>query len=81
MNPDLDPDRFAVHHASVRGVDLAFVREHPGGVPLVCVHGWPETKRIYWRVSEPGRIGPISSSALLIPSILRSICCIRFWLM
>jgi pimeloyl-ACP methyl ester carboxylesterase len=22
-------------------------------VPLVCVHGWPETKRIYWRVIEP----------------------------
>jgi pimeloyl-ACP methyl ester carboxylesterase len=24
-----------------------------GGVPLVLVHGWPETKRIWWRVIEP----------------------------
>ena len=22
-------------------------------MPLVCVHGWPETKRIFWRVIEP----------------------------
>jgi pimeloyl-ACP methyl ester carboxylesterase len=22
-------------------------------VPLVCVHGWPESKRIFWRVIEP----------------------------
>ena len=24
-----------------------------GGVPLLLVHGWPETKRIWWRVIEP----------------------------
>lgn len=29
------------------------MREGVGGVPLVCVHGWPETKRIFWRVVEP----------------------------
>ena len=22
-------------------------------MPLLCVHGWPETKRIFWRVIEP----------------------------
>lgn len=22
-------------------------------MPLVCVHGWPETKRIFWKVIEP----------------------------
>ena len=22
-------------------------------MPLVCVHGWPESKRIFWRVIEP----------------------------
>jgi len=32
---------------------MAFVREGVGGVPLVCVHGWPETKRIFWKVIEP----------------------------
>ena len=50
---DLDPNRFEVHHASPRGFSQAYVREGVGGVPLVCVHGWPETKRIYWRVIEP----------------------------
>lgn len=29
------------------------MREGIGGVPLVCVHGWPETKRIFWRVIAP----------------------------
>lgn len=32
---------------------MAFVREGIGGVPLVCVHGWPETKRVFWKVIEP----------------------------
>jgi pimeloyl-ACP methyl ester carboxylesterase len=52
-DPDLDPNRFAVHTASPRGFAQAYVRENPGGVPLVCVHGWPETKRVFWRVIEP----------------------------
>ena len=39
--------------ASPRGFRQAYVREGVGGVPLVCVHGWPETKRIYWKVIEP----------------------------
>lgn len=29
------------------------MRVNPGGVPLVCVHGWPESKRIFWRVIQP----------------------------
>ena len=53
MAPDLDPDRFEVHHAAPNGVRLAYLREGAGGVPLVCVHGWPETKRIFWRVIAP----------------------------
>ena len=51
--PDLDPGRFAVHWFEGRGFRQAYVRENPGGVPLLCVHGWPETKRIWWRVIEP----------------------------
>ncbi|MEY2462043.1 MAG: hypothetical protein QOH64_181 [Acidimicrobiaceae bacterium] len=51
---DLDPDRFGVHRTDVRGFNQAFVRENAGGAgPLVLVHGWPETKRIFWRVIEP----------------------------
>lgn len=51
--PDCDPERFTVHVARPRGNTMAFVREGAGGVPLVCVHGWPETKRVFWRVIEP----------------------------
>ena len=30
------------------------MHENAGGAgPLVLVHGWPETKRIWWRVIEP----------------------------
>src|SRR6478609_4985906 len=51
---DLDPDRFTVHRASPRGFTHAFVHENPGGAgPLVLVHGWPETKRIWWKVIAP----------------------------
>lgn len=51
--PDIDPTRFAVHQVAPRGFRQAFVHEGRGGVPLVCVHGWPETKRIYWKVIQP----------------------------
>jgi len=51
--PDIDPARFEVHTASPRGFSQAYVREGAGGVPLVCVHGWPESKRVFWRVIEP----------------------------
>jgi pimeloyl-ACP methyl ester carboxylesterase len=45
---------FAVQRADVRdGLELAFVREGAGGVPLLLLHGWPETKRIWWRNVEP----------------------------
>jgi pimeloyl-ACP methyl ester carboxylesterase len=51
----LDPDAFAVQRAEVRpGVELAFVRANPdGGFPLLLVHGWPETMRIWWRNVQP----------------------------
>ena len=45
---------FAVHHAPVAdGLELAYVREGEGGYPLLLVHGYPETKRIWWRNIEP----------------------------
>ena len=50
---DIDPARFTTHFASPRGFAQAFVHEGIGGVPLVCVHGWPESKRIFWKVIEP----------------------------
>ena len=56
MNATAPPaaDRFAVRHAEVRdGLDIAYVREGEGGFPLLLLHGWPETKRIWWRNIEP----------------------------
>ncbi len=51
---DIDPERFTTHHAEVRGkVDIAYVREGVGGRPLLLLHGYPETKRIWWRNIEP----------------------------
>ena len=35
------------------GVEIAYVREGEGGFPLLLLHGWPETKRIWWRNIEP----------------------------
>jgi pimeloyl-ACP methyl ester carboxylesterase len=46
---DLSPDRFTIHRADTPGATIAFVHEGEGGLPLLLVHGWPETKRIWWR--------------------------------
>jgi pimeloyl-ACP methyl ester carboxylesterase len=51
--PDIDPARFPVQQYDGRGFRQAFVRQGEGGVPLLLVHGWPESKRIWWRVIEP----------------------------
>ena len=52
--PAADPAAFAVRRAEVReGVDIAYLREGEGGYPLVLLHGWPETKRIWWRNVAP----------------------------
>ena len=61
-NPRLRPpqppappaDAFAIHRSVVRdGLSLAYVREGKGGYPLLLVHGYPETKRIWWRNIAP----------------------------
>jgi pimeloyl-ACP methyl ester carboxylesterase len=47
------PDAFTVHRSVVRdGVSLAYLREG-SGYPLVLLHGYPETKRIWWRNVSP----------------------------
>ncbi len=54
IHPDIDPHRFTIHRARLStGATLAFVREGIGGTPLLLVHGWPETKRIWWRNIAP----------------------------
>ena len=49
MTDDTNPSRFATQFASPRGFSQAYAREGVGGVPLLLVHGWPETKRVWWR--------------------------------
>src|SRR3954470_1206098 len=50
----LDARRFTIKQAEVRdGVTLAFAHEGIGGQPLVLLHGWPETMRIWWRNIAP----------------------------
>jgi pimeloyl-ACP methyl ester carboxylesterase len=44
------PDAFKIDRSEVRnGVSLAYVHEGVGGDPLLLIHGYPETKRIWWR--------------------------------
>ncbi|MBL7498478.1 alpha/beta hydrolase [Frankia sp. CNm7] len=56
--PTPPPDAFKVHHAHLpTGVTLAYVHEGVGGTPLLLLHGYPETKRIWWR-----NIGPLADA-------------------
>lgn len=51
--PTPAPDAFTIHRAIVRhGLTTAFVDEGEG-YPLVLLHGYPETKRIWWRNIVP----------------------------
>ena len=52
--PTPAPDAFEIHRARVADdMQIAFIREGVGGYPLLLVHGYPETKRIWWRNIEP----------------------------
>ena len=53
MTSELDPGAFSIATTSVRGFRQVFVHEGRGGIPLLLVHGWPETRRIWWRVIAP----------------------------
>src|SRR5579871_3149988 len=49
-----DPEAFAIQYADLQtGVRIAYIREGNGGVPLLLLHGYPETKRIWWRNIAP----------------------------
>ncbi len=65
-------DAFTIHRADVDatpgrdGVTIAYVREGIGGYPLVLLHGYPETKRIWWR-----NIGPLVEAGfeVIVPDL------------
>ncbi len=49
-----DPSAFAYETTEVRGFVQSFIRAGAGsGYPLLLVHGWPETSRIWWRNIAP----------------------------
>ena len=59
-------DAFAIHHAGIGGIRIAYVREGIGGYPLLLLHGYPETKRIWWR-----NVGPLAAAGfeVLVPDL------------
>ena len=47
-------DAFEIHYAQVDDeMTIAYLREGVGGYPLLLLHGYPESKRIWWRNIEP----------------------------
>src|SRR5437764_12878088 len=64
MEGSSDAGAFRMERAEVRdGVEIAYVRAGEGGYPLLLVHGWPETKRIWWR-----NIGPLAEAGFEVIS-------------
>jgi pimeloyl-ACP methyl ester carboxylesterase len=62
-----DPDLHEVRHAtSSNGGRISYVHEGRGGLPLLLVHGWPETSRIWWRT-----IGPLAAAGfeVIVPDL------------
>src|SRR5262249_40515159 len=56
MSSGPDPNLYETHYVEVRnGVTIAYARAGHGGTPLLLLHGYPETKRIWWR-----NIGPLA---------------------
>ncbi len=54
IDPDIDPGRFITQFISVNGIRIAYVRAGEGNAcPIILLHGWPESKRIWWRVIQP----------------------------
>lgn len=47
------PKAFPVHRVRIREeLNIAYIAEG-AGYPILLLHGWPETKRIWWRNIEP----------------------------
>jgi pimeloyl-ACP methyl ester carboxylesterase len=67
MGDPVDRHAFTVAQAEVRpGLSLAYIRAGAGGYPLLLVHGWPETRRIWWR-----NIGPLAEAGfeVIVPDL------------
>jgi pimeloyl-ACP methyl ester carboxylesterase len=53
MSATLGIADFAQRDTTVRGFRQVFTIEGTGGTPLLLLHGWPETRRIWWRTIAP----------------------------
>ena len=56
-----------IHRAELDGgLTVAYLREGVGGYPLVLLHGYPDTKRIWWR-----NIGPLAEAGfeVIVPDL------------
>ena len=42
-----DPSAFGVSTVALDEARIAYLREGEGGHPLLLIHGWPETMRIW----------------------------------
>jgi len=54
--PEISPHRYAVSFSDRRGFRQAYVHRRASGAgrpAALLVHGWPESKRIYWKVIDP----------------------------
>jgi pimeloyl-ACP methyl ester carboxylesterase len=49
----ISADQFPTEETEVRGFRQVFTRDGVGGVPVLLVHGWPETRLIWWRCIAP----------------------------
>jgi pimeloyl-ACP methyl ester carboxylesterase len=49
----LRADAFPIESTVIRGFTMRYVRAGRGGLPLLLIHGWPETKRIWYRNLAP----------------------------
>ena len=58
MGDELDPLRLPDRaRRGARRRRARYVRAGAGGYPLLLVHGWPESRRIWWR-----NIGPLADA-------------------
>lgn len=58
---------FTVHRSEVSsGQSIAYIRENIGGYPLLLIHGFPETKRIWYK-----NIGPLAEAGfeVIVPDL------------
>lgn len=59
-------DAFPAEVFDGRGFELVYTRVGHGGVPILLVHGWPESRRLYWKV-----IGPLADAGfdVVVPDL------------